>query len=186
MWREISKFGAKLVACGLADSHFGNISVRAGDKLLITRSGSMLDELDESQIVEVHLRDPSSFDLIASSETIVHRAVYEATSALAIIHCHSPFAVVESMLAEAEMIVPTDSETLYSLHEIPVVTGGVGTPELAESAAAALADHKAAIIKGHGPIAVGKIVEEAFVHICSVEHACRVKYHVDLARRLGG
>jgi L-fuculose-phosphate aldolase len=182
MWREISKFGKKLVESGLADSHFGNISLRAGDKLLITRSGSMLDELDESQVVEVHLRQPSSFDLIASSETIVHRAIYEATSALAVIHCHSPFAVIESMLAESDVITPADSESLYFLHEIPVVTGGVGTPELAQACAAALSDHKGAIIKGHGPIAVGKIVEEAFVHICSVEHACRVKYHVDLAR----
>jgi len=183
MWREISRFGRKLVECGLVHSHFGNISLRVGDKILITRSGSMLDELDENQIVEVELDSPTSFDIIASSETIVHREIYRRTSALAIIHCHSPFAVIASMLADEDLIVPADSESLYVLHEIPIVTGRVGSQELAEQSASALADHKAAIIKGHGPIAVGKIVEEAYVHICCVEHACQVKYFVDRARQ---
>lgn len=182
MWREISKFGKKLVEYGLADSHFGNISLRVGDKVLITRSGSMLDELDENQVVEVDLDTPSSFDIIASSETIVHREIYRRTSALAIIHCHSPYAVVESMLTDEDLIVPADSESLYVLHEIPIVAGGIGSEQLAEESADALADHKAAIIKGHGPIAVGKIVEEAYVHISCVEHACQVKYLVDRAR----
>jgi L-fuculose-phosphate aldolase len=187
MWRELSRFGKKLVAGGLADSHFGNMSLRLGDRVLITRSGSMLDELDETQVVEVALHKPSSFDLIASSETIVHRAIYQATSALAIIHCHAPFAVIESLLTEEELLIPTDSESLYFLHEIPLITGPIGSEELARNAAAALADHKACIIRGHGPIATGKIVEEAFVHICSVEQACKVKYHADLAasRRAG-
>ena len=93
---------------------------------------------------------------------------------------------IRAMIADGDLITPTDSESLYLLHEIPIVAGRVGSPELAQAAAAALADHRGAIIKGHGPIAVGKIVEEAFVHICSVEHACRVKYFVDLAQQGAG
>lgn len=178
MWHELAHFGKKLVAAGLADSHFGNMSLRAGNKIIITRSGSMLDELDEHQVVEVDLAKPTSFDLIASSETIVHRAIYQQTSALAVIHCHSPFAVIMSMLTKEDKIVPTDSESLYFLHEIPLITGAIGSPELAENAAAALADHKACIIRGHGTIAVGKIVEDAFVSACSVEHSCKVMYYV--------
>ncbi|HDN65254.1 MAG TPA: fuculose phosphate aldolase, partial [Methanosarcinales archaeon] len=40
MWQEIARFGKKLVEYGLVESHFGNISVRTGDGMLITRSGS--------------------------------------------------------------------------------------------------------------------------------------------------
>lgn len=185
MWREISRFGKKLVQAGLAHSHFGNISVRIGSRLLITRSGSMLDELDENQIVEVELDRPTSFDIIASSETIVHRAIYKATSALAVIHCHSPYAVAQSLLEKGNTIIPADSESVYFLHEIPIITGGIGSPELARHAAGALADHKAAVIRGHGPITVGKIVEEAFVYACCVEHACHIKYLVERARPIG-
>jgi len=182
MWREMAKFGKKLIDAGLADSHFGNISMRVGDRILVTRSGSMLDELDENAIVAVDLKQPTSFDIIASTETNVHRAVYQNTSALAIIHCHSPFAVAMSMIAEEHLIVPADSESLYVLHEIPLITGGAGSKQLADAAAKALADHKGAIIRGHGPIAAGKIMEEVYIYICSIEHACKVKYHVDLAR----
>lgn len=59
----------------------------------------------------------------------------------------------------------------------------MGSRELAKNAANALKDHKGAIIKEHGPIAIGKIVEEAFVMICSIEHACKVKYFADLFLR---
>jgi len=182
MWREISKFGKKLIAAGLADSHFGNISMRVGDRILITRSGTMLDELDENSIVAVELKGPTSFDIIASSETNVHRAIYQNTSALAVIHCHSPFAVAMSMITEDDLITPTDSESLYMLHEIPLIKGGAGSGELARAASTALADHRGAIIRGHGSIAAGKLMEEVYIYVCSIEHACKVKYYTDLAR----
>lgn len=180
MWREISKFGKKMVQCGLTHSHFGNISVRVGNKLIITKSGTMLDEIDENMVVELDLDKPGSLDTIASIETIVHKNIYKETSALAIIHAHSPFAIVQSMISSTSLLIPTDCESKYLLHEIPIITGGVGSEELARNAAIALKNHKGAIIKEHGPIAMGKIVEEAFVTICSIEHVCKVKYFADL------
>ena len=54
-WQEISRLGKKLIQAGLTSSRFGNISLLDGDKILITCTGSMLDELDESQIVRVDL-----------------------------------------------------------------------------------------------------------------------------------
>ncbi len=152
MWREISKFGKKMVQCGLTHSHFGNISVRVGNKLIITRSGSMLDEIDENMVVELDLDKPSSFDTIASSEAIVHRHIYKETSALAIIHAHSPFAIVQSMISSTNLLIPADCESKYFLHEIPVIIGGVGSKELAQNATNGLKDHKGVIIDEQKPI----------------------------------
>ena len=98
MWQEISKFGKKMVEQGLVSSHFGNISVRIGDDMFITRSGSMLDELSEDDVIKVPVHKESTLDLVASSETIAHREIYKKTSALAIMHGHSPFAVVLSLI----------------------------------------------------------------------------------------
>ncbi|HIE31328.1 MAG TPA: aldolase [Methanosarcinales archaeon] len=182
MWQEISRFGKKLVEYGLVESHFGNISIRTGDTMLITRSGSALDEIDQDAVVEVGIERSSSMDLIASSETIVHRAIYRNTSALAIIHAHCPYAVIESLIGDSA-IVPVDSEGIYFLHEIPVVTGGIGTPDLAENASSLLREHKGVIIRGHGTIATGMILEEAYVVTSQIEHSCLVKYHVDLFNR---
>ena len=181
MWREIGKFGKKLVDGGYLSSHFGNISVRVGDKLTITRSGSMLDDITENSVVTVDLSKPCSFDLIASSETIVHREIYKRTSALAIIHAHCPFAVIESLLND-DSIEPYDSEGKYFFHEIPIVTGQIGTKELAESVATALEKHKGCIVKSHGTFTVGKILEEAYVHTTMIEHSAKIKYFCDLRK----
>jgi L-fuculose-phosphate aldolase len=187
--QELIKYGRKIVEAGLAHSHFGNVSKRVGDQMLISTTGSMLDEL-EGQIVTVPIdsASPDELDVIASSEVNVHRAIYKATSALAILHGHSKYAVVMSMLCKPGeqkqmQIVPEDSESMYFLHEIPVVTGGIGSEELARNAAQALRDHKGVVVRGHGTFARGATVDEAFVILSSIEHACMVKYLCDMARK---
>ena len=174
MWKEISKFGKKLVFSGLVSSHFGNISLRIGNQMLITRSGSMLDEIDENGVVNIQLDKESSFDLIASSESIVHREIYKRTSALAIIHAHCEFATILSLTRDK--IIPVDSEGKYFLHEIMVVNGGIGTRELSENCATVLREHKGVIAKGHGTFATGKILDEAYINTCILEHSCKMLY----------
>ena len=138
MWHEISRIGKKLVANGLVESHFGNISVRIGNRMLITRSGCALDEITEDNVVEVRIDSSSPLDMIASSEAIVHRAIYSKTPALAIVHAHCPFAVTLSLLEEGDNITPADSEGQYFLGEVPIVKGGIGSDELAENLASSL------------------------------------------------
>ncbi len=183
MWREISRIGKKLVDTGLVESHFGNISVRIGNRMLITRSGCALDEITEDGVVEVVLDGSCALDMIASSEAIVHRAIYRNTPALAIVHAHCPFAVTLSLLAENDMIEPADSEGQYFLGEIPVVRGGIGSDELADNLSSALASHRAAIVYSHGTFAIGRVLDEAYVMTTQVEHSCKIKYWYDLARK---
>ncbi|MEA2074847.1 MAG: aldolase [Euryarchaeota archaeon] len=183
--QELIKYGKKIVEAGLAHSHFGNVSKRVGDQMLISTTGSMLDELGGQIVtVPIDLASPDELDVIASTEVNVHRAIYKATSALAILHGHSKYAVVLSMLHEpGEQIVPEDAESVYVLHEIPVVRGGIGSEELARNAAHALRDHKGIVVQGHGTFARGVTVDEAFVILSSIEHACTVKYLVASARK---
>ncbi len=181
-WQEIAKFGKKLMERGLVESHFGNISVRVGSKMLITRSGAPLDEITENSVVEVDIDKPSSLDSVASSESPIHRAIYKNTAALAVIHAHPPFAVIESLLGH-DKIIPPDSEGQYILHEIPVVRGGFGTKELAENTSRALKDHKGVIVFAHGTFAAGKTLEEAYVVTALIEHSCKLKYYCDMARK---
>ncbi|TGC10904.1 aldolase [Methanolobus halotolerans] len=182
MWREISRIGKKLVDTGLVESHFGNISVRIGSRMLITRSGSALDEISEDSVVEVGLDRTCALDIIASSEAVVHRAIYSNTPALAIVHAHCPFAVTMSLLCRNGAIEPVDSEGQYFLGDIPVVRGGIGSSELAGNISLALASHRAAIIHSHGTFAIGRVLDEAYVMTTQVEHSCKIKYWYDLAR----
>ncbi|MGD9776147.1 MAG: aldolase [Methanosarcina sp.] len=182
MWQEMAKYGRKLVEHGLVESNFGNISVRAGDRIVITRSGTALDEITGDNIVEVGIRDTSSLDMIASSEAVVHREIYRRTSVLAIIHAHCPYSVVESLLAgPGNVIVPVDSEGQYFLGDIPVVGGGIGSSELAKNLADSLSGHRGAVVFSHGTFATGRTLGEAYVVTTQLEHSCRVKYLYDLA-----
>jgi L-fuculose-phosphate aldolase len=175
-WKEIARFGRKVVQAGLTSSRFGNLSVLSGNDILITRTGSMLDDIDKSQIINVDLSGPCSNDRAASTETCVHRAIYNRTSAKAIIHTHSPYAVSLSLVEEE--VEPIDSEGKHFLGPMPVVEGSFGTDALAKSTSAALSMHNACIAKGHGVFAAGKSLVEAYAFACMAEHSSKVRYLV--------
>ncbi len=179
---ELIGYGKKMVERGLVSAHAGNISKRVGDALLISVHGSMLDEL-EGKIVQVPLEGPSPFDPMASSELPMHRAIYRQTQAVAVFHGHGRFSIVDSLSTEAERIVPADSESAYYLPEIPIIQGGPGTEELGHAAAMALKEHRGALIRGHGVVARGDSVEEAYAMLAVIEQACHIRYHLALPGR---
>ncbi len=73
--QEFGRIGRRLVAEGLVGATFGNISVRDGDSLQITRTGCCLDEPGLPVKVPLEGEAPAG----ASSEYRVHRAVYLGT-----------------------------------------------------------------------------------------------------------
>jgi L-fuculose-phosphate aldolase len=177
-WQEISLIGRKLVERGLTSSRFGNISLRDGQRIQITCTGSMLDEIDSHQVVEVDLKNGCA---AASSETCVHQAIYRCSDARAIIHTHSPYAVTLSLI-ETNVVMPIDSEGITFLGEMPIVEGRFGSLELADSVSLALRDHKACIARGHGVFVAGKDLLEAYTAASMAEHSSQVSYLVKVFR----
>jgi L-fuculose-phosphate aldolase len=180
---DLIRFGKKMVGCGLVSAHAGNISKRIGNTMLISTHGSMLDEL-EGEIVQVTLDAPSPLDHLASSELAMHRAIYRQTEAMAVFHGHGRFSIIESLTTEGTHITPEDVEGAYYLPTIPIIEGQSGTEELAYVAAVALKDHRGALIRGHGVVAKGAGVEEAYATLAIIEQACHIRYHLALARLL--
>jgi L-fuculose-phosphate aldolase len=180
--KEAQRIGRELVKMGLISSHGGNLSVRMGDRLLITRRGCMLGDLKKGDIIETGLQQEDSKVILASSEIIVHRAIYQSTSALAIVHCHPPSAIVLSLVMDA--LVPLDSEGSYLLHSVPVVTAGktVGSEEVAQLLPPLLKEYKIVMLRGHGSFAVGQMLEEALMLSSTLEVSSKI---IILARLLG-
>ncbi len=176
---EISKFGRKLVASGLAYAHFGNISLLLDENILITSTGSMLDEITDDQVVEVTCEGPCSEDVLASCETVVHRAIYEKTKTGAVIHTHSPYAVATSILEEGPF-ESMDGEGARFLGIVPIIGGEMGSLDLAKNASLALKEHRACIVRGHGVFAVGASLEEAYIVACMVEHSAMIRRLVNV------
>lgn len=182
MYEMFCDIGRDIFVSGLVSSHAGNMSVRLGDRILITRRGSMIGRLTPDDLIETGLEADDAMVTLASSELIVHRAIYQATSALAIVHTHPPHATALSLTDDA--LVPVDSEGSYLLHRVPVVEAQttIGSSEVAEVVAPALKDHKVAMLRGHGSFAVGEMLEEAFMLTSSLEFSARILY---LVRALG-
>jgi L-fuculose-phosphate aldolase len=183
MWKNISKYGKKLVVHGLVESHFGNISVKLCDTFIITKTGTYLDEITSENLVELYIDRITEFDKISSSETIVHREIYKNTDAKAIIHAHCPFSVIESLLEKGNSISPIDSEGTCFLHKIPIVKGKIGSNELAKSTSFSLKNSKGVIVLGHGTFTIGNTLEEAYGMTAQIEHSCKVKYYYDSSIR---
>jgi L-fuculose-phosphate aldolase len=160
--------GRDLFVAGRTTSHGGNMSVRDGGRVIITRRGSMLGRLTEDDLIETGI-EPCAADERCSRELVVHRAIYAATDARAIVHAHPPHTVARSFASEA--IVPADSEGLYVLGKVPVVSAvkTIASPEAAEVLARALTDAKVAVLRTHGPFAAGATLEEAFMHVSVLE-----------------
>lgn len=176
MFEQFAWVGHDLYASGAVSSHGGNLSVRlAGDRMLITRTGSMIGRLAESDLIETSLvACGDASDAECSVELVVHRAIYAATGAGAIVHAHAIQTVARSLVDD--VIVPVDSESLLRLESVPVVTSAttIGSPEAAAKLSEALRTRRVAVLKGHGPFAVGETLEDAYQAISCLEASCHV------------
>lgn len=169
MFEQFKQIGRDIFLRGLISSHAGNMSARVMDLIYITRRSSMLGELQQKDVIELNLGQDNVQVPMASSELVVHTAIYQNTDALAIVHAHPPYATLLSMLRDE--IVPVDVEGRYLFTKIPVVTPGqaIGSEESARLVSEQLKDYKIVLIRGHGSFAKGETLEEAFMYTTSLE-----------------
>ncbi|MDD5594284.1 MAG: class II aldolase/adducin family protein [Candidatus Margulisbacteria bacterium] len=174
MHEEFIRIGKYLWQEGLVDSHGGDLSVRQGDKILITRRDAMLGDLKESDIVEVGL-EKDERDAAASRELSTHRAIYRETQAQAIVHAHSPNAIAVSITDNK--IIPQDAEGLNLFRSAAIVRAhqAIASDEVARLLPSFLQGSSVvAVVKSHGSFAIGKNLEEAYRYTSSLENSCRV------------
>ena len=100
---QFQTVGRDLFTTGLVSSHSGNLSIRLGERIIITRRNSGLGCLGEHDLIETGISKNDRNTPLASIELAVHRAIYRETPALAIVHAHPPHAVALS-LTETEIV----------------------------------------------------------------------------------
>ena len=174
LYEEFRTIGRDIFLTGLTSSHGGNMSVRAGDKIIIKRRGAQFGRLKQTDFVETSYTGKDSGIVRASTELIVHRAIYEQTSALAIIHSHPRTAIALSLTRDE--IIPIDNEGSYWLRKIPVVSVEMasGSTEMATKVSEALRGYKIIMQRGHGCFSIGQTLEEAYHWISALEEVCDI------------
>ncbi|HPI91679.1 MAG TPA: class II aldolase/adducin family protein [Deltaproteobacteria bacterium] len=161
--------GKTVVAAGLVDSFFGNISAREGDHIYISQTGSSLDEL-EGHIDRTAMDGSSTCEITSSSELCAHVRIYELTGNRIIIHGHPRFSVIMSMAGGRLAFGDT-----RHIGGVPVVAGevGAGARGLVHTLPEAIKEHQAAIVSGHGTfVASDTSFHDAFVRLASIEEMC--------------
>jgi L-fuculose-phosphate aldolase len=170
---QFRTIGNNLFTRGLVASQSGNLSIRTGENLIITRRGCQLENINENDLIETGICRNNRMTPLASAELPVHRAIYQITRAQAIVHAHPPHAVTLS-LTERE-IVP-NPELISEICRVPVIGWGVKVVPgmLADEIAAALRHHRVVVVRGHGSFAIGQLLEEAYNLTMALEESCQV------------
>ncbi|HEX9879502.1 MAG TPA: class II aldolase/adducin family protein, partial [Candidatus Binatia bacterium] len=108
------------------------------------------------------------------SETPLHLAVYRATGAQAVIHVHPPTIVAFSLANDR--FVPVSWEERYILGEIAVVPQSTPTVKDPAKVVEALQVRPVVILKGHGTVAMGKDLRDAFLLTDLLEGAVHCQF----------
>jgi L-fuculose-phosphate aldolase len=169
LYEEFRDIGRDIFVAGLTSSHGGNLSVRVGNKIIIKRRGAQFGRLKPSDLVVTSLYGKDSGITRASTELIVHRAIYQKTSALAVVHCHPRTAIMLSL--SRDEIIPIDNEGSYLLRKIPVISVeyASGSPEMADAVSNALQGYKVIMQRGHGCFSIGQTLEDAYQWVSCLE-----------------
>ena len=169
---QFQTVGRDLFARGLVSSHSGNMSIRLGDRIFITRRGSMLNCLHEHDVIETGISKNNRSTPLASTELAVHRAIYRETQAQSIVHAHPPHAIALS-LNETE-IVPSNADTIVGT--VPVLGWNMEIKPggLADIIAQALKEHRVIMVHGHGSFAAGQLLDEAYNFTTVLEDSCQI------------
>jgi L-fuculose-phosphate aldolase len=174
MLAQFQRVGRDLFTRGLVASHTGNLSIRLRNHIMITRRGCMLGDLQERDLIETGIEKNDRSTPLASTELAVHRAIYRATPAQAVIHAHPPHAVALSLVKRE--IVPKCAEDLAIVGHVPVLGWNMEVKPggLAATIAEALKEHRIVMIHGHGCFAVGQLLEDAFNCTTALEECSQV------------
>jgi L-fuculose-phosphate aldolase len=172
---DIVEVGRRLYARGLIGGHEGNVSVRVGAFLLITPAGVGKGFLTPDVIVRTDLEGHPTDGGRASTETLMHTAVYRRRPDVhAVVHAHPPTATGFAV-AGIPLDQPLIAEAVVTLGPVPIIPyGQPSTEELADHVGRAICDAQALLMANHGALAVGDTLERAWERMETLEQLARV------------
>jgi L-fuculose-phosphate aldolase len=161
-----------VAAAGLVVGTSGNVSVRDGDRVLLSPKGVALGELTTLDIAIVGL-DGEVLSGSPTSELDLHLAVYRRYDADAIVHTHGPRATAVSCVADELPVIHYQLLTMGGAIRVAPFAA-FGTLELAVAVAESLPGRRAALLANHGAVNYGSTLAEAVERAVVLEWACGI------------
>ena len=175
--QQVAEVARRIAELDLVSGTSGNVSARLSDGLMaITPMGKSYDGMSAEDIVVLDCDlNPVEGDLMPSSESLLHVAIYAARPDVGgIVHTH---AVYSSAVAAAGLAIPP------IIDEMVVNLGGAvrvseyappASETVAERVCDALGNRDAALIRNHGAVGVGADPEAALKASILTERAAKI------------
>ncbi|MEV6472666.1 aldolase [Streptomyces sp. NPDC051657] len=168
-----------VAARSLTHGSTGNVSVRAGEHILVTPTGSSLATV---RAEELSVIDPAGAHVSGappSKEAFLHAAVYRARpGAGAVVHTHSTHAAAVSCLALVDRRDVLPPLTAYyamrvgSLALLPYFAPG--DSRAADAVEASAREHAALLLSNHGPVAAAPDLRRALEMAEEIEETAKL------------
>jgi ribulose-5-phosphate 4-epimerase/fuculose-1-phosphate aldolase len=157
----------------------GNISMRVGDRILVTPTGSSLGTVEADQLSVIDLGGGHIEGAKPSKEAFLHAAVLRARPRdCAVVHTHSTYSAAVSCLAGLDAddaIPPITAYFAMRIGRLPLLPyhapGDVSLESLAEQSAAT---HRALLLSNHGPVVSGESLTSAMDAIEELEETAKL------------
>jgi len=175
----IARVARSLFDRGLTHGSTGNISVRLGDELLVTPTGSSFGSLDPARITRLDAAGRVVAGDPPSKEAFLHLAMYqERASAGAVVHLHSTHSVAASVLADvdpADVLPPLTAYYVMRIGTLPLVPYfPPGDRDLADAVRGFAGRHHALLLANHGPVVAGSDLSAACDAVEELEATARL------------
>ncbi|GAA3606561.1 class II aldolase/adducin family protein [Agrococcus terreus] len=171
--------GRQLVDAGLSPGSSGNVSVRDGDRILMTGTGTRLGALERTDLAELALDGTPLGGARPSKEVALHLALYAKNPEhAAVVHVHSPSAVAAACLApwsDESAVPPLTPYALMRVGQAPLLPfAAPGDPAMGERIAASPHPFRAALLANHGAVVSGEDLARAVDSTIELEEWCRI------------
>ncbi|MGV9798106.1 class II aldolase/adducin family protein [Mycobacterium sp. NPDC003449] len=176
--------GHRLAEAGISPGSSGNLSVRDGDRIVMTGTGTDLGRLTSESLAVLDLDGTYVEGARPSKEVAIHVAMYRRDPArTAVVHLHSPYAVAASCLrpwSQASALPPLTPYFVMRVGQTPRIPFRVpGDPELGALLEAHPLPFRAALLANHGPVVGGSDLDQALDGAVELEEASRITVLTD-------
>lgn len=176
---ELVEAGKHLSALGLSPGTSGNISMRDGERIVMTPTGSDMGALNAAELSVLSFDGALLSGAKASKEFPFHRAMYRrAPSTLAVVHLHSPYAAAMSCTrpwSEQSAIPPLTPYFVMRAGQTPLIPyASPGDAAQADMIEALPFPFRSVLLQNHGSVTAGESMATAIAAAVELEEVSRL------------
>ncbi len=182
---DILYWAKRLYQKNMSPSTSGNISLKTDKGILISASGTCLNDMDENDVVLIDYNgNLLEGNKKASSEKIMHSEIYTKRDDInAIIHCHCPV-ITAFAVAHQEIKKPILPDFALFYDEIPLVPYYCPSSiELADAVGKYFEKYNVVLLKNHGVVLGADTLQNAFYQLEMIRAYCETYFGAEV---LGG